>query len=213
MNYRNTSDIHDFLPCVTPDQWVKNAIENQDILLLDHANCEKKAASMALSFLFKYSHLSDLCMRMSKIAREELVHFEQVGAILKKKGISYKSISASRYASGLRQGVKSDEVGRLIDLLIIGAIVEARSCERFERIAPNLDSDLMKFYLGLLESERRHFTIYIDFAYKYAKIYSKVSSYVDQRISCFLTLDENLIQKSDSEFRFHSGPVLDDPAF
>ena len=213
MSYRNISDIHEFLSCSTPDQWIVNAISHQDVMLLDHANCEKKAASMALSFLFKYSHHTDLCIRMSKIAREELVHFEQVNSIIKKRNIGYQSISASRYAAGLRQGMKNDTGGRLIDLLVIGAVVEARSCERFERVSPNLDFELMKFYTGLLESERRHFTIYTNFAYKFESVYAKPINYVDQRIAYFLNLDKDLIQKVDSEFRFHSGPVLNNTAF
>jgi tRNA-(ms[2]io[6]A)-hydroxylase len=183
--YKNVSSINDFLPCSTPSQWVKNAVDNQDILLIDHANCEKKAASMALSFLFKHPDKPDLCFRMSKIAREELVH----------------------YASGLRKIIHSDEVRRFIDLLIIGAVVEARSCERFEKIAPKLDPILQKFYQGLLESEKRHFTIYLEFAYQYAAESNKTSCYVDSRIEKFLDTEKKLIELPDDQFQFHSGPV------
>jgi len=205
--YKNVSSINDFLPCSTPSQWVQNAVDNQDILLIDHANCEKKAASMALSFLFKHPDKSDLCFRMSKIAREELVHYEQVCSILSKRNIAYKHVAASRYASGLRKIIHSDEVRRFIDLLIIGAVVEARSCERFEKIAPKLDPILQKFYQGLLESEKRHFTIYLEFAYQYAAESNKTSCYVDSRIEKFLDTEKKLIELPDDQFQFHSGPV------
>lgn len=137
-------------------------------MLIDHAHCEMKAASSAMTYLYKYSDKTELITKMSKIAREELVHFEQVMRILKKRKIEFKAISASRYASDLIKNTRTDKHGRFIDALIVGAYIEARSCERFAKIAPHLDADLQKFYSGLLESEKRHFTIYLDFAQKYS---------------------------------------------
>lgn len=84
MQYHDYATIESFLPCSTPKAWVDKALQNQEILLIDHAHCEKKAASAAISFMYRKStEYPDLLLRMSKIAREELVHFEQVLAILK----------------------------------------------------------------------------------------------------------------------------------
>ncbi len=80
--------IHDFLPCKTPQRWIENALANQDLMLIDHAHCEKKAASTALSLMYRYVDNTDLLNRMSRLAREELRHFEQVLAIMKKRGVS-----------------------------------------------------------------------------------------------------------------------------
>ena len=192
-------DIHEFLLCKTPQAWIEKALKNINILLIDHANCEKKAASNAMSFLYRERDKKELILRMSKIAREELRHFEQVLAIMTHRNIDYIELSASRYAEGLRAGLRTDKKGRFIDSLIIGAFVEARSCERFEAIAPYLDKDLQKFYLGLLESERRHFTIYLDMAHKYSE------RDILDRIRVFAKIEKNLIENTDEIFRFHSG--------
>lgn len=87
LHYYESLDIQNFLPCETPDAWVAKALKNLEILLIDHAHCEKKAASAAMSFMYRHNDKMDILMRMSKIAREELGHFEQVLAIMKKRGI------------------------------------------------------------------------------------------------------------------------------
>jgi tRNA-(ms[2]io[6]A)-hydroxylase len=197
--YANFATIENFLLCETPDQWVKNALDNIELMLLDHAHCEMKAASSAMTYMYKYSDKVDLVTKMSKIAREELVHFEQVMRILKKRNIQYKAISASRYASKLISSARTDKHGRFIDALIIGAYIEARSCERFAKIAPYLDQDLQKFYNGLLESEKRHFTIYLHFAEKYS------DHDIAEHVNRIGEIEKNLIVSSDDEFRFHSG--------
>src|SRR5690606_40688348 len=84
-------EIHDFLPCRTPDRWIENALVNQDLLLIDHAHCEKKAASTALSLMYRYVENTELLNKMSRLAREELRHFEQVLAIMTKRGVDRKS--------------------------------------------------------------------------------------------------------------------------
>ena len=198
-HYYSIFDIYDFLPCETPKEWVNKVVHNIDILLIDHANCEKKAASSAMSFLYRNMDKKDLILRMSKIAREELRHFEQVISILNKRGIKYVELSASRYADSLRKEMRSDKEGRFVDSLIIGAFVEARSCERFEKIAPFLDPELKKFYLGLLESERRHFTFYLNMASKYS------SKDISDRVAFFSKIEMNLVKTKDTVFRFHSG--------
>lgn len=195
-------DIHDFLPCRTPQQWIDNALANQDLMLIDHAHCEKKAASTALSLMYRYVDNTDLLNRMSRLAREELRHFEQVLAIMKKRGVDYCHLTPARYAAGLRQQVRSEDPGRLVDVLIVGAIIEARSCERFAALAPFLEEKLADFYNSLLKSEARHYRDYLALAEK------ANGGAVDQRVGEFLVIERGLIEEPDSEFRFHSGPVL-----
>jgi tRNA-(ms[2]io[6]A)-hydroxylase len=194
-------EIHDFLPCRTPQRWIDNALENQDLMLIDHAHCEKKAASTALSLMYRYVDNTDLLNRMSRLAREELRHFEQVLAIMNKRGVEYCHLTPARYAAGLRQEVRSDDPGRLVDVLIVGAIIEARSCERFAALAPFLDDNLAEFYTSLLKSEARHYRDYLALAEQAA------GGSVEARTSEFLALEKALIEKPDTEFRFHSGPV------
>jgi len=194
-------EIHDFLPCRTPAQWIDNALENQDLLLIDHAHCEKKAASTALSLMYRYLDNVDLLNKMSRLAREELRHFEQVLAIMQKRGVEYTHLSPARYAAGLRAEVRGDDPGRLVDILIVGAIIEARSCERFAALAPYLDEKLADFYNSLLKSEARHYQDYLHLARE------AQGSPVDERVAEFLAIEQKLIETPDSEFRFHSGPV------
>ncbi len=197
--YANFATIENFLLCETPDQWIQKALVNIELMLVDHAHCEMKAASSAMTYIYRHPDKYELVTRMSKIAREELVHFEQVMRIMKKRHIQYKAISASRYASQLIKAARTDKEGRFIDALIIGAYIEARSCERFAKVAPYLDSELQKFYNGLLESEKRHFTIYLYFAEKYS------STDIGEDIKRIGEIEKDLILSSDSEFRFHSG--------
>ncbi|MDX1598548.1 MAG: tRNA-(ms[2]io[6]A)-hydroxylase [Marinobacter sp.] len=196
-------DIHDFLPCRTPRRWIENALANQDLMLIDHAHCEKKAASTALSLMYRYVDNTDLLNRMSRLAREELRHFEQVLAIMNKRGVDYSHLSPARYAAGLRQEVRTEDPGRLVDVLIVGAIIEARSCERFAALAPHLDEKLADFYTSLLKSEARHYQDYLTLAEQ------ANGGPVDDRVSVFLALEQKLIEEPDQEFRFHSGPVTD----
>jgi tRNA 2-(methylsulfanyl)-N6-isopentenyladenosine37 hydroxylase len=197
-------DLKSFLPCETPDEWIQSALMNVEVLLIDHANCEKKAASMAVMMLQRYGEKYDLLYKMSRLAREELRHFEQVLAIMKRRNINYSFVSASRYAKKMHEIVSRAEPNRLIDLLIAGAFIEARSCERFEKISPFLDAELQKFYLSLLKSERRHFQDYLTLAYHY----SDDDDYVGAKIEEFSELESRLIQSEDQEFRFHSGVPL-----
>lgn len=198
------SHIREFLQCETPQAWIDNALDNLDILLVDHANCEKKAASTALNLMYRYVEHYDLLNKMSRLAREELRHFEQVIAIMKKRSIAYPQIEAARYAGELRKKVRTSEPYRLIDTLIVGAIIEARSCERFAQLAPHLDNELKDFYLSLLKSESRHYQDYLALAEKVAK---PVKEDIAQRIDIFLEQEKKLILEPDDTFRFHSGPV------
>ncbi|WP_110687199.1 tRNA-(ms[2]io[6]A)-hydroxylase [Salinicola aestuarinus] len=194
------SELLDFLPCPTPTRWVEAAIENPALLMIDHAQCEKKAASTAMSLMFRYVDRPELLNKMSQLAREELLHFEQVINLMEERGIGYSHLQASRYAEGLRQHVSKQEPQRLIDTLIVGAFIEARSCERFARLIPHLDETLAKFYRSLVRSEGRHFEDYLSLAESYADAES-----VKTRIAEFGGVERELIESEDAMFRFHSG--------
>ena len=196
----NLPEIHEFLGCRTPDAWITAALADQQTLLIDHKNCEFKAASTALSLMAKYSTYVDLLNAMSRLAREELVHHEQVLRIMKRRKIGLRPVSAARYASGLRKIVRTHEPHKLVDTLVIGAFIEARSCERFEALVPHLDEELGKFYFGLLKSEARHFQHYLKLAYQYGEARD-----VDQAIERVRAVERELIESPDTEFRFHSG--------
>jgi len=189
----------EFLPCATPAAWLAAAVAQQDVLLIDHANCEKKAASGALNLIFRYTDRPELLTRMSRLAREELRHFEQVVAIMDAREIPYRHLTASRYAEGLRRHMRREEPGKLIDWLIVGALIEARSCERFAALAPLLDEKLSAFYTSLLRSEARHFIDYLGLAEKYAEVP------IAPRVAFFTEIEAELITSPDAEFRFHSG--------
>ncbi len=194
-------EMFEFLPCRTPALWVEQAVQNLDILLIDHAQCEKKAASTAMNLMYRYVDRPDLLKKMSQLAREELLHFEQVVGILEERGIKYEHISAARYASGLREHVRKGK-DELIDILIIGAFIEARSCERFMALIPHLDEALAKYYRSLVRSEGRHYQDYL----MLAKMYAEES--IDDRIAFFAQVEKELIESDDDTFRFHSGPVV-----
>mgnify|MGYP001814885537 CR=1 FL=1 len=193
-------EIRDFLPCATPRAWVDWALANPELLLVDHANCEKKAASTALNLMYRYVEHHDLLNRLSKLAREELRHFEQVIAIMRERGVRYPQLYGSRYAGDLRNGVRSSEPGRLVDTLLVGAIIEARSCERFAALAPELDAELGAFYTSLLKSESRHYRDYLRLA---EGVGGKKE--VSRRLPLLLQREGELIRSPDAELRFHSG--------
>ena len=197
--------IASFFDVATPEEWVNEACRRIPELLLDHANCELKAASTALGFLYRYPDRTGLAQRMSRLAREELRHFEQVRSIMQDMNVPFDRLSASRYAGGLRAAVRDDEPHKLLDLLLVGALIEARSCERFAKLAPHLPSKLGKFYSGLLASEARHFEHYIALA----KTECEVSDdEVEARLTELKQLEANLITDPDPQFRFHSGVPL-----
>ena len=192
-----------FFEVTTPDEWVNEACERLPELLLDHANCELKAASTALGFIYRYPEMSELSQRMSRLAREELRHFEQVRKFMREMSIDFARLSASRYAGALRDAVRPEEPNRLLDMLIVGALIEARSCERFAALAPKLPEKLGRFYAGLLASEARHFEHYLAFAKKECKV---PDDEFEARLAELKSLEAKLITEPDPQFRFHSGP-------
>ena len=196
--------INGFLGCPTPQGWLDQALQHLDILLVDHAHCEKKAASTALNLLFRYVDKRDLLFKLSQLAREEMLHFEQVLELMEKHDVQYTHLTPARYAQGLRQHIRQQEPDKLVDTLIIGAFIEARSCERFAALAPLLianpgTEDIGRYYLFLLKSESRHYEDYLGLAREYAP------GDIDERIDFFRAVEQELIELPDQEFRFHSG--------
>ncbi len=191
-----------FFDTPTPVEWIHEAAERLPELLLDHANCELKAASTALGFIYRYPERAALVRRMSRLAREELRHFEQVRKILEEMSIPFEHVSASRYAGSLRDAVRKNEPERLLDLLLVGALIEARSCERFAALIPHLPDKLGKFYAGLLDSEARHFEHYLEFAKSELQLDEAAR---EQRLAELKALEAKLITTPDEQFRFHSG--------
>ena len=192
--------IFDFLPCRTPEDWLIAAVDSLPTLMVDHANCEKKAAATAMSLMHRYTENTQLLNKMSRLAREELRHFEQVLKLMTQRGIAYESVTASRYAQALREKVRKKDPHKLVDTLIVGALIEARSCERFAALAPHVDAELGAFYVSLLKSESRHFMDYISLANTLEN-----PDIVDERLSLFCAVEKELIQGHDAEIRFHSG--------
>lgn len=184
----------------TPASWVEVAVERWQELLVDHANCEKKAASTALSLMFTYADDLILTDRLSRLAREELRHFEQVQKLMREMSVPFIRLSPSRYADGLRRCLRTREPQRLLDLLLCGALIEARSCERFVALAPRLPVPMGAFYGGLAQSEARHQGLYLRLAEQRAEA-------EDWRIRLRVLgeVEADLATSPDPQFRFHSG--------
>ena len=191
-----------FFDTPTPAAWLREACQRLPELLLDHANCELKAASTALGFIYRYPERTALVQRMSRLAREELRHFEQAKKLMDDMSVPFRRLSASRYAGRLRQAVRREEPGHLLDSLLVGALIEARSCERFAALVPHVPKKLSKFYAGLLASEARHFEHYLAFAKK--EVSGREAEF-DERLADLKTLEARLISEPDEQFRFHSG--------
>ncbi len=146
----------------------------------------------------------DLIDKMVLLIKEELHHFYQVLEMMEHYGVEYKSITPARYAKGLLKHVKTHEPDALVDKLICGAYIEARSCERFAKLAPHVDSKLGEFYISLLRSEARHFQDYLALAQSIS------DEDIAQRVTFFGEVEAELIRSPDSEFKFHSGVVTAD---
>ena len=141
----------------------------------------------------------DMLDRMVMLIKEELHHFYQVLEIMHELGFEYKSVTSSRYANGLLRHVRTYEPEKLVDKLICGAYIEARSCERFAKLAPYVSEDLGKFYVSLLRSEARHFEDYLTLAGQIAK------TDISERVAHFGKVEAELITSPDGDLKFHSG--------
>ncbi len=190
------------LRAATPAAWVAQACAARDVLLIDHANCEKKAASTALSLMFAYAEDLDLTDRMSRLAREELRHYEQVAKLMKTLDVVPQRLAPGRYAERLRRLVAKSEPQRKVDLMICGALIEARSCERFAALAPAIGGAIGALFQGLHAAESRHTRVYLELARRAA---DRAGIAWGARVEEFAALEAELITGGDDVFRFHSG--------
>jgi len=185
----------------TPDAWVEAALAHPAELLIDHANCEKKAASSALALMFTYPEDRPLVLALARLAREELRHFEQVAKVMTTLGVRFVRQRPGRYARELRAALRTCEPERKLDLLIASALIEARSAERFRLLAPRLSAPLAPLYVDLATAEARHFELYLGFARTVAP------EAWHARLSELAALEAELATSPDRTLRFHSGPL------
>ncbi len=184
----------------TPEAWVAAASVRWRELLNDHAQCEKKAASTALALMFAYPQDRPLAAALSRLAREELRHFEQVQKLMTELGVPFERQRPGRYAAGLRTALRTADPGRKLDLLLTGALIEARSCERFGLLAPRLPAQAGGFYAQLARSEARHFEQYLELAQRAAPPQWR------RRLQELAAHEARLATAPDPQLRFHSGP-------
>lgn len=150
-----------FLKQPTLTAWIELAIANLDTILLDHSHCERKAASIAINLMFRYPSYAPLVRKLTAIAQEELEHFEQVNQWLDRKGIPLAPLNAPPYGARLKAQIRHQEPDRLLDSLLISALIEARSHERLGLLGEYCpEPELAKFYRSLMASEARHYGIY-----------------------------------------------------
>jgi tRNA-(ms[2]io[6]A)-hydroxylase len=195
--------VETILLSATPPAWVDHAVGHWRELLVDHANCEKKAASTALALMFAYPEDRKLTAALSRLAREELRHFEQVQRVMEALDVPYIRQKPGRYGAGLRATMRTADPGRKLDLLLIGALIEARSAERFRLLAPRLPEPLADFYTTLERSEARHFELYLHLAQELDASKGKQES--ERRLQSIGEREAELATAPDDAFRFHSG--------
>ncbi len=185
----------------TSADWLPRAQAHLDEVLLDHAHCEKKAAGAAIKLLFSYPHHRFLQEPLAELARDELDHFQQVLAKLDARKIRYETLKPSPYGMALHALARRDEPDRLLDILLISALIEARSCERFQILAEGLvDPGLAELYRSLLASEARHHGIYVELAARLAD-----QETVEARLSELARLEAQIISETCDWVRIHAG--------
>ena len=152
-------------------RWLAQVDDHLSEILVDHAHCERKAASTAMNLMNSYTENRQLCIEMTRIIEEELEHYHMVMDILDRRGITFKRLTSGHYGRELNALVRSREPDRAVDRLLIASLIEARSCERFRLLAEHVrirDPELADFYAGLFESEARHHTTYVKVAEDFA---------------------------------------------
>lgn len=194
------------LASITDPRWGAQAREHQGEILLDHAHCEKKAASTAMSLIFRYPERPALAIPLARLAREELAHFEEVILVLRARGGEFRRLTPSPYAARLMSAVRKHEPARLQDTLLCCALIEARSCERMQILADTLaEPALVKLYRGLLACEARHFGSYIDLARGEFPNHD-----LSTRLDELAAHEAAVLREPPGELRLHSatGPLL-----
>lgn len=184
----------------TCDAWVEQAIANLDIILLDHSHCERKAAGVALNFMFRYPSNSKMVRELTAIAREELEHFELVNQWLERRDIALAPLSPPPYGAGLKAAVRPQEPERFLDSLLVTGLIEARSHERLGLLATYCpEPELADFYKSLMASEARHYGTYWVLADTYFD-----REIVNQRLDELSIIESELLTNLHPEPRIHS---------
>ncbi len=188
------------LAAPSDEGWIERALEDLDAVLVDHAHCEKKAAGMAIRLLFRYPQHAFLQEPLSRLAREELSHFEEVLRLMEPRGVAFGRQKPSAYAGRLREKLRAEEPGQLVDTLLCCALIEARSCERFQLLAKHVpDPALRHFYEGLLAAEARHHRMYVDLAAELAP-----EDEVRARLAELAEWEAEVVATGPAEPRMHS---------
>jgi tRNA-(ms[2]io[6]A)-hydroxylase len=184
----------------TSPRWLAQVEANVDEVLLDHAHCEKKAAGTALNLIFAYVDRVELVKALSPIVTEELEHFRLVIDLLESRGVRFRRLKPSNYGGQLAQLVRKQEPQKAVDRLLVAALIEARSCERFALLKDRLaDRSLAAFYQGLFESEARHHTTYVQLARQFAS-----DMEIDRRLDELSTAEAAIIARGNELPRMHS---------
>jgi tRNA-(ms[2]io[6]A)-hydroxylase len=184
----------------SPARWLPSVQSRLDLLLIDHAHCEKKAAGTAMNLLFAYVENQDLCREMTEIVREELEHFHMVLDILNRRQIRFRKLSPSSYGRKLHELIRKEEPNKAVDRLLIAGLIEARSCERFGLLRDGLDdAELAGFFGGLFESEARHHSTYVRLAKQFQS-----EEKVDARLAELAEAESAILEASTDEPRMHS---------
>ena len=159
----------------TDPRWVNIVEKNIEEILIDHAFCEQKAASNAITIIVQYPHLPDLVDAMLEINQEEMQHFKMVLNKLRERGLKLGFERKDPYVNDLADFLRksrssSSHAGHFVNKMLFAAMIEARSCERFKILSEEInDADLRVFYRDLMESEARHYTTFLNFARKYSE--------------------------------------------
>ena len=184
----------------TSDRWIAQALSDLDTILLDHSHCEKKAAGVAINLMFRYGSYRQLVKQLTAIAKEELEHYEQVNQWLDKKGIRLAPLNSPPYGSKLKAQIRHQEPDRLLDSLLISALIEARSHERLGLLAEHCpEPELAKFYRSLMASEARHYGMYWLLATQYCDRFL-----VDRRLEELSLVESEILSTLYHEPRIHS---------
>ena len=187
-------------------EWVAAACGDLGTLLVDHAHCEKRAASTAVRYLFKYPDWPALVGAMSRLAREELVHFERVLKELEARGLPFRGLPSANYAAELFARVRSEDArARKVDELLCCALIEARSHERFVRLGaalPAAEARLAKFYGELADAEARHGEIYVELATEAA---GGDAAAVTARLDALAAAEAEIVARPGQPIRMHAG--------
>lgn len=188
------------LQSTSTEAWLRQVDESLEEVLIDHAHCEHKAAATAMSLMGAYIDNQDLCVEMTRIVEEELEHFHMVIKLLESRGIEFRRQQPGHYGKELKALVRPTEPDRAVDRLLVGSLIEARSCERFNMLADHVDDqELADFYRSLFESEARHHTTYVRLAKTFAD-----DETVKTRLQELASLEAEIIGRGNPLPRMHS---------